>query len=438
MIDGFWRPPPERVIHLAPPTLLFGHGERLDPPLDETIPAYREHYRERARTVDRAGCHAVPPSMARTLYCAYPRRVSQGAARRLADDLAAALTAWTDHRVRAALVAYDDVLDAVAQLRDHEQAGVVVFVLNDEPAAYHEVAFQLDDWRVKRITERTLCQQHRQLVEGAWDRRRREYTKHQGAALWRGFVTQNALEVLQLLDVVPFRAAELGPYEAHLVLDVGHDRRHFALSLLVVRAAGRAPEFRLVTSVYPKPEHQHEAVNPIMLRDRIVDLVEEVVRRPALPLESLLVLRDGKLCGQEGVGLDEAVARLRERGKLTTAARVDVVELHKDTLKSLRLWEVYADESVSNPLEGSVVTLNEQVVLIATTGAATLHQGTAEPYLVEGNGRCQSVLEAAQATFLGAQLNWSNPRVAQRMHIALKRTDEELKARAVREIRRLR
>jgi hypothetical protein len=132
------------------------------------------------------------------------------------------------------------------------------------------------------------------------------------------------------------------------------------------------------------------------------------------------------------------MARLRDRGTLAADARMDMVEVHKDTLKSLRLWEVYADGSVTNPLEGWAVALNERVGLVATTGAATLRQGTAEPYLVQGNGRCRSVLDAARATFVDAQLNWSNPRVAQRMHIALKRTDEELEASAAREIRRLR
>jgi hypothetical protein len=112
--------------------------------------------------------------------------------------------------------------------------------------------------------------------------------------------------------------------------------------------------------------------------------------------------------------------------------------MHKDTLKSLRLWEVDSDETVHNPLEGQGVVLDTHTVLLTGTGAATLHKGTAEPYLIVGNGRCASVIDAASASFLGAQLNWSNPRVAQRMHVALKRTDEELKARAAREIRRLR
>lgn len=436
LIDGFWRPPPERVVQLPPPTLLFGRGRRLDPPESETIEAYREHYRRRAQMIERAGCHTAPPSMQRTLYCAYPRRISEVIAERLATDLAQALSTWTRHSVEAVTVPYDDVSDAIAQLRERDQGGLLVFILNDDPAAYHEVAFQLDDWRVKRITERVLCRQFKQLSEGVWDHRQRECSKTLGASRWRGFVTQNALEVLQLMDAVPFRATDLGPYEAHLVIDVGYNRRHFALSLLISRGNGRSPEFCIRTEVYAKADHQHESVNQMMLRDRIVDIVDHVVRRPAQALNSLLVLRDGRLCGQEGPGIDEAVARLRDRGKLAADARVDVVEIHKDTLKSLRLWEAYADGSVDNPLEGRAVLMNDRSVLVTTTGAATLRQGTAEPYLVESNGRCGSVVDAARATHLGAQLNWSNPRVAQRMHIALKRTDEDLKSHAARDIRR--
>ena len=44
----------------------------------------------------------------------------------------------------------------------------------------------------------------------------------------------------------------------------------------------------------------------------------------------------------------------------------------------------------------------------------------------------------SQDVHSAAQLNWSSPRVAQRLPIALKRTDEELTNRAGQEIRRIR
>lgn len=438
MRPGFWRPQGERVLHLVPPTLIFGKGRRLGEPATNTVGAYRAHYHQRGDCLEKDGCYAAPPTMVRTLYCAYPKHVTSCVAERLASDLADAISAWSGYRVTPSLVAYDDVADAVAQLRAADEGGVVVFILNDQPAAYHDAAFHLGDWRIKRSTERVLRRQYDYLTKGAWDKRSRSKSLTLGAARWRSFVTLDALDVLQLLDAIPFRSEQAGPYEAHLVIDVGHDRRHFALSLLVARPTGKSPDFRLVTHVEPKADHQHETINAVVLRDQIVDLVQSTLRRPSDPLASLLVLRDGLLGQQEVQGIDQALATLADLGKVVPDARVDLAEFHKDTLKSLRLWEVYADGTVDNLLEGIVVRLDAKTVLVATTGAATLRQGTAEPFLIMGDGRCSSILDAARATFGGAQLNWSSPTTAQRLHVALKRTDEELKARAAQEIRRLR
>jgi hypothetical protein len=66
-----------------------------------------------------------------------------------------------------------------------------------------------------------------------------------------------------------------------------------------------------------------------------------------------------------------------------------------------------------------------------------LTQGTAEPYLIVGNGHCTNLRTAAQATFDTAQLNYSSPGVAQRLPLPLKRTDEELQARSAQQIRRV-
>ncbi len=259
-----------------------------------------------------------------------------------------------------------------------------------------------------------------------------------GMSRWRSFVTLNALKVLQLLDAIPYRAEPEGPYEAQLAIDVGHDRRHFALSLLIARAPGRLPDFRLISRVEAKTDHQHEMINPIILRDQIVDLMEVAMRRPCDPLDSLLILRDGQLGPKEVDGVERAIADLVQAGKVAPGARVDLVEIHKDTLKAVRVWEVLPDERVENPLEGTSVRLDQNTVIVCSTGAATLTQGTAEPLLVVANGHCSSVLDAARGFFGGAQLNWSSPTVAQRLHVALKRTDDELKARAAQEIRRLR
>jgi hypothetical protein len=250
-------------------------------------------------------------------------------------------------------------------------------------------------------------------------------------------VVENALDVMQLLDVVPFRIDGAALHEAQLAIDVGYDRRYQALSLLVMREQGRSPDFKITRKVEHKPDSQHEVINPRLLSDQIVELFNASLPHVREPLESLLIIRDGRLGGQEVKGIDEALKVLIESGKLSPQAQVDLVELHKDTLKNIRLWEVDSS-TVRNPLEGSLIQLNGDVVVLASTGAATLHQGTADPLQIVGGGRCARIIDAARSIFAACQLNWSSPRKAQRLPLPLKVTDEELDARLAQEIRRIR
>jgi len=89
------------------------------------------------------------------------------------------------------------------------------------------------------------------------------------------------------------------------------------------------------------------------------------------------------------------------------------------------------------PLEGSVILLDPEQAVVLPTGRATLTQGTAEPYLLR-RVLGSDIVDAAESCLDAGNLNWSNPRVAQRWPIALKRTDDELTARAEQEVRRIR
>ena len=382
-------------------------------------------------------CHQT----CRELYFAYPSSVDEEVANQLATDLAQAVHNWTASAgcsVQAAKpIAYDSVSEAIAKIRKAERSGVAIFVLDNEPTAYYEVAFQLEHWRVKRITESVLREHYRYLKKGCWNKRKKMLDPALGKRRWGDFVNLNALAVLQLLEAVPFRLDQAGPYEAQLFIDVGYDRRHFAFSLLIARSKDKDPNFHIISRTYVKTDPQQEAINPKILAGQIVELFEAVLRRTSDPLESLLVLRDGRFCRKEYGGVDDAVKILKDTGKLSEGARVDLADFRKDSLKAVRLWEIGDHtDTVKNPLEGQAVQLNDRMIVVASTGAATLPQGTAQPYMIVGNRRCSDVIDVAQATFAGAQLNWSSPRVAQRLPLHAKRADEDLKERAAQEIKR--
>jgi hypothetical protein len=435
--SGFWQPPDDRVHHLALPDLVFGNEQRLVAPTTRSIDAYKQHFRQRADMLIKAGCYYVPPTMPRLIHVAVPALFDQAIGEQLGSDLVSAISTWTGTRLDYKLVRYHTLDAAIEQLRSDSQSGIALFVLNDEPAAYHDVAYQLDGWRVKRITTKTLRDEWKLLTEGALNRKTNTNDLYRGKRQWLSFIEKNALDVLQKMDAVLYRYDQAGCYEAMLVIDVGHDRRHFALSLVVARHSGKDEDCVIASHVYSKPDHQYEAINPIQLKDSLIAFIAQVFPRRAPAIQSLLILRDGRFCGKETEGLASALVEMQGRGNITKDARVDFVDLRKDFSKPVRLWEVEHD-NVINPLEGKLIELNAKTVVLTATGAATLTQSTADPYMLVAHGPCQRLIDAGQAVFIAAQLNYSSPTVAQRLPLTLKRTDEELSARAAQEIKRLR
>ena len=435
LLPGFWTPPDRQMRHFLPPAVRFASDKTVPDPGRLDVPEFRKYYRCRRPLMDAGQVYRFPPAATRTVQIAYSSRYAE-AAGRLGDDLTGLLGAWTTKQFSSTLVPYEVANDAFARLNG-QNPGVVVFVLDGEPAAYYEAAFNLPGWRVKRVMESTLGEQFAYLQRGAWDRRARRTTLDSGKRRWENFVAFNALEVLQLLDAIPYRTDGLGAFEAQLAIDVGRDRRFFAVSLLICRDSTKLPDFGIYTKVQPKADPKNEAINPHLLEDAIVDVFGVAMNGHSDPVDSLLVLRDGRLVGTECQGIEGAAGILQQRGTLSSGARLDVLEFRKNSLKHLRLWEVRGNR-VENPLEGTGVILDPETFVLCSTGATTLTQGTAEPVMLVGQGRNAPLDEAALSAFSAAQLNWSSPGVAQRLPLPLKRTDDELKARADQEIRRIR
>jgi hypothetical protein len=438
--DNFWRPPQERVILLPPPGLNFGKARRIEPPIDRSPAAYRVWFKDRMKNLFNGGVFFTPPTVERQLYFIAPRTTCGEAVRTFGRDLCDLITNWTGIPILAVEVTpYQTLEEGISLVQRQANSGVVVFVFEgDDPASYFEIEYGLKTWRVKRVTTGTLVR----YFEGLKSLRDRAGQIQEASRQkkpfrdWQSFVRVCALDVIQKLGCLPWRVEPVSDFEAELSIDVGEDRRHYALSLIVNRPTDKQPDLLVSTLAGWKADVKHEAINPEVLREEAVRLFEPL--SGGEPLSSLVVFRDGGECGQEPAALDDLVATLKQKRILAADAETVVVSVHKRSLKNIRLWHVNRDGSVANVLEGIAVRLDECSAVLCSTGAASLHKVTAEPVLLvarNGGGRIDRV---AMHFFNSAQFNYSSPAVAQRLSIGLERTDEELKARAAQEIRGLR
>lgn len=436
---SFWCPPENKTIHLRSPDLAFANGQILKAPLNGHVGEHRAYYWEREVLLNEEGCLRVPPALTRVLHVAVPSKAGQPIANQLAEDVTRKLSKWTRIEIVPKLVIYKTVEEALTQLRSESKSGLVLFVFeDDDPATYYNLAYELKDWRIKRITYRNL-RRHA-------DRFQFSTNGHNGSSGktiatyvpkgWSSFVEMNSLDVLQHMDCIPWSIASSLRYEGQLVIDVGADRRHFALSLLICRPGSIEPSFRIDTVVPFKSDAKRETINEIILCDEIVRLCQRAASTRFQPLRSMLVLRDGHECGHEMDAINNARTKLIESGFFEKNVHVDTVDFHKNSVKGIRLWDRGRSREVRHCLEGTALLLDDRTVVLVNTGAATLTQGSAEPIMLIG--RSDSIDMKAVAEFVHAttQLNWSSPRVAQRLPLALKRTDDELKNRAAQEIRR--
>ncbi len=438
LYDGFWRPDSQRVHHIRMPQVEYGHDSKIDSPEAHSIVAVKQYFRSHLELLEKSGCYQFPPSASRTIYCAYPISMGEDIPEKLATSVINTLNKWTGLNFCSSLIGYTTTNEAFGKLRRADMPGTVLFILDEEPAAYYDASYNLEGWRIKRVTENVLRQQHKYLISGAWDKKKNEYSLDRGQHRWESFVTLIGLDMVQKFDAIPFRISNIGPYEGQLIIDVGHDRQFFAVSLLIVRAGDKSPAFTITSQVQHKADNKHESINHILLKDTIINVFRESMHRHFDALTSLIIMRDGNVQANEVNGIDQAIAELQQLEMLTAGARVDLVGIHKESLSGIRLWEVNEQSQVRNVIEGTGLCVNPRLHLVACTGEASLTQGTAEPLAIVSSNHCQSLKDAAVSAFLSAQLNWSSPGVAQRLPLPLKRTDEELTARSDQEIRRIR
>lgn len=427
----FWSPVKERIIELLPPRLQFANQMTLSAPQRRNFIEFRDYYRKRLPLLRKEGCLETSKLMENVVHFAIPTKTTQEMRGNLIKDLTEHLKRLTNKAITPKLVRYESLDEAFSTLKQHKMPGMVVFVFDDESSeTYYKVSNELHNWRIKRITFRELKSKFSKL----------ELRINQGGQLpkaekdWNSFIEMIVLDVLQLMDCVPWGFKDKLPYDAHLAIDVGRDKRYYALSLLIFH-----PFPRIYTVVLPKPDITKETINHIFLNEKIIDLCNDAsIPNDFQRFRSLLVLRDGRESGNELKAIKAAENELITNGILESDAVVDIVDFHKSSLKRPRFWEAMQGNRVEQILEGTAICWDNRTAVLVTTGAPTLHQGTAIPVLLEARSENVNMKRVIESVYASTQLNFSNPNVSQRLPLELKRTDDELKNRDSQEIRRTR
>lgn len=434
----FWKPDKGKILDLPLPKLCFGESASLSVSEGESGKVYGDYFEKRIEYLDECGCWRVANDMPRTLYFAYPTTVELKMVEGFASAMTQRIRSWTKKDIKfVPPVMYESIHDCKQKLQQYVDAGMLILILDDESSNYYESAYQLDRWRIKRLTPHSLKRHYDALQNGWYNNKSHQYDKNKGRNRWNDFVVFNGLAVLQLLDAYPYVYAGTQGYEAQLFIDVGYSRQDFVITLLIARDEDKQPAFDIASRTIPKPDTKHESINKRILTDSIEQLLVERLWRRFDPLTSLLVQRDGRFCGEEEQAVLEAVGRLKQSNRILEDAEVSLVDLRKTSENPVRLWEIDSFGNVNNPLEGTALHLNAKTLVIASTGQATLRQGTANPFMLVSNGHCNDINRAGQAVFAATQLNWSSPQVAQRLPIHVKNSDELLQDRAAQMIRGL-
>ncbi len=398
-------------------------------------------FRKRQEFLDKFGCYDVPPTVKRLLHVAVPDTTKECEAVRVAENITARLSRWVHKKVDWELVKYKSLDDAFTRLRRVPDPGIVLFIFDDDDgSAYYLVSHQLKDWRVKRITTQMLRRKAAKLMlsENGDERHSQVIVSHKAQRDWDSFIEMSALDVLQQMDCVPWTINRPLHYPAHLAIDVGEKHRHFALSLLICQPWEADPRFWLDTVPFEKTDLQTETINGTILGDAIKTVCgRPISKRPQFtPLPRLLVIRDGRYCGDELEAIMNQRDELTRIGFLSTDAEIHVVNAHKNSVKGQRLWERSESDGIArNALEGQVLLINRRKVVLTNTGAATLKQATAEPIVLETWDERIDMCEVASDFHTTSHFNYSSPSVAQRLAVVLKRTDDVLKNRAAQEIK---
>jgi len=408
-----WVPTASNYYQIPLPKITFNQGKFLDTPTSRNQDSYNNYYQEIKTLLDEVGCYHVPANIPRSLIFPFPKSVPQRLQKRFADDIAKKVASLTGKEIKAEILEYQFYSEIFLQLKSNP-GGMVVFTMSDDPAIYYEIESELRRFDIKRITEGTLLEQQQYLQNNRPNR-------------WNSFIDMCSYDIIVQMRCIPYSPELSNYYDGMLVIDVGDKSKFFGVSALINKVDSRKPHPYIYSNTFYKADSKNaEQINEHQLERRIIEAFTDIKRNVRFkPLKRLLAIRDGKICGNEYQAVINSHKQLKQLGVMTDDSLIDIIDLHKTSVKEIRLSHT-RNGFVYNVLEGSAVVLDEKSLVLSTTGAGTLKLGTANPLMIEMKMDQIQSREVATYLFNTCLFNFFSPTVAQRLPFPVKELDDKL------------
>jgi hypothetical protein len=269
------------------------------------------------------------------------------------------------------------------QSLDNIDAGFGYIPQHDEEV-YHKLIEILDGKPLQSLTAANLRSAQRSGHEG-------------------DVIANTAVGLGVKLGVIPFSIENQLDTDAYLGLSVTGRDRTVASGVIVSGTDNQI----LYQTEQPNPTGRSTVTNQGLAKQILIRAVQGAVTNPHSEFEqlnSLTIHRNGYLGDEEIAGLREGVEYLKSNGFVTDSFEwIGVDVQHSPT------YRIYDDDGM--PDMGSYAQLDDETVLLLTTDAPRLDQGTPQPILCkiavqEGDFDIYSV---GRDAFYLSELNWGSP-----------------------------
>jgi hypothetical protein len=426
---SFYEPKSNECGIISLPNILFKGNKKLFAPQEQSKEEYKKHYKNRRDFLERNKCFDVfGGNDGSKLFFIVPENIDENVIDAYEIAIVAKIELLTGQSVEPIRITYDHYMSGIYELKNNNEEGFVIFLFQEEdsePMVYYNIERELsEEWNLKRATVKELDKKYRK-----WQLRNLDPNDRD----WCSYIEMTTLSIIQRMNCTPYVVdPSRFNYDMHLTIDVSKGGSHFAFSLQIWNKEMSKPIFSC--HAMRKPGDKKESINQLILEVELYKFLSEKAKDlKRYKIEKLLILRDGKFCDTEHIAVEKAFTKLNNNDLLPNKFTLDFVEYHKTTRKEIRFWK-----NDANVLEGSYFFINPMTIALATTGAGTLNQGTSDPIvLISKFSSSPNMKNIVEDIFLSSQFNFSNPKVAQRLTLAVAKADSLLQEKREQEIQRI-